>query len=261
MGSYSVAAAQTHPLRGDVTGNIEVHRCLIRLAAAEGVNTLVFPELSLTGYELDLAAGLAFSPDDARLQSLAELARAYSMTLIVGAPIQRAGRLYLGAFILSPHTGVEMYTKHFLGAFSSSANSNGVVPPPESTVFEPGDLNPLINLGTNVAALAICADTSHGTHPMRAAERGASLYLASMFIIPAELEREAVRFRKYAQEHSMMVVMANFGGPSGGLPSGGQSTLWSEQGEVLAQLGSTDQGLVIATKEEGWVGRAVLLGS
>jgi predicted amidohydrolase len=42
---------------------------LVHAAAKEHAEILVFPELSLTGYELDLADGLAFSPDDARLAS------------------------------------------------------------------------------------------------------------------------------------------------------------------------------------------------
>jgi predicted amidohydrolase len=66
----SLAAAQTIPIRGDVDANVERHLRLVHIAAAEQAQVLVFPELSLTGYELDLAADLAFSQRDPRLTPL-----------------------------------------------------------------------------------------------------------------------------------------------------------------------------------------------
>src|SRR5262245_49180133 len=45
------AAAQTIPLRGDVDANLEQHARLAQVAADEQARVLVFPELSLTGYE------------------------------------------------------------------------------------------------------------------------------------------------------------------------------------------------------------------
>ena len=49
----TIGAAQPEPSRGDVAENLERHVRLVRLAAKHEVQTLVFPELSLTGYELD----------------------------------------------------------------------------------------------------------------------------------------------------------------------------------------------------------------
>ena len=71
---------------------------------------LVFPELSLTGYELDLVTGLAFTESDPRLAPLLAAASSCSMTLVVGAPVDVGSRLHLGAFILSPGGGIEIYT-------------------------------------------------------------------------------------------------------------------------------------------------------
>jgi hypothetical protein len=88
----SIAAAQTIPIRGDVDANVERHLRLVHIAAAERAQVLVFPELSLTGYELDLAADLAFSPRDLRLTPLVEAAAASSVTLIVGAPVRMGSR-------------------------------------------------------------------------------------------------------------------------------------------------------------------------
>ena len=55
----TIGAAQPVPCRGDVAENLTRHVRLIRLASAHGAQALVFPELSLTGYELDLADRIA----------------------------------------------------------------------------------------------------------------------------------------------------------------------------------------------------------
>jgi predicted amidohydrolase len=81
-----------------------------------------------------------------------------------------------------------------------------------------------------------------------------------MFVIPSEFESDAAKLSGYATEHSMAVVMSNFGGPSGGLASAGRSSIWSERGELLARLGPAGSAVVIATKGAGgWHARTVAL--
>jgi len=256
----SIAAAQTVPTRGDVEANVESHIRLVHAAAAERAHLLVFPELSLTGYELELARELAFSERDPRLDRLVALASSVGMTLIVGAPVRIGPRLHIGAFMLSPDGSVGLYTKQHLGVFSIDASPNGVVPPPEATVFESGDRNPLIRVDGQSAAVAVCADTGRPSHPDTAAQRGAKVYLASMFFTPADRENETAKLGAYALRHSMVVVMANFGGPTGGLSSGGGSAIWSDRGELLIQLEGAGAGVAVAVEgEAGWRATSVML--
>src|SRR5690242_478209 len=98
----SIAVAQTCPVRGDVPANLDENARLAHLAASEGAQVVVFPELSLTGYELGLAEGLGFSEDDPRLSPLLDVAASRGTTLIVGAPVRVGPSLHIGAFILSP---------------------------------------------------------------------------------------------------------------------------------------------------------------
>lgn len=252
-----IAVAQTAPVRGDVDANLAEHLRLARCAAAFGAHVVVFPELSLTGYELDLAVDLAFAPDDTRLAPLAECAQDTAATLVVGAPVRLDSRLCVGAFIVSPDGTLEIYTKHHLGAFSESARVDGDVPPPESAWFHPGDRNPTVRLGACTAAVAVCADTGRPSHPQAAAARGATLYLASVFVIPSEYEADEARLSAYASRHRMVVAMANYGAASGGLRSAGRSTIWSDRGELICQLGATGTGVAIATEgATGWTGHA-----
>jgi predicted amidohydrolase len=257
----SIGAAQTVPTRGNVEANVEQHVRLVHAAAEEQAQVLVFPELSLTGYELDLAHDLAFSQRDPRLAPLIEAASSCSTTLIVGAPVGIGSRLHIGAFIVAPDRPVGLYTKHNLGAFSNSARVDGIVPPAEATVFSPGNRNPLVRFSGHTAAVAVCADTGRPSHPQEAADRGARTYFASMFVIPSEFERETANLRAYAVRHSMTVVLANYGGPSGGLASAGRSGIWSEKGELLAQLEASGAGVAVAVETDtGWRARTIVPG-
>jgi len=258
----SIAVAQTCPVRGDVDANLDEHLRLAGCAASEGAQLVLFPELSLTGYEIALADRLAFSEDDVRLKPIVDLAASRGIIVIAGAPVRIEARLHIGAFIVSPDRTTRLYTKQRLGAFSEAARCDGVVPPPESTVFVPGDRNPLIGFAQSTAAVAICADVGQPLHPRRAAERGAMLYLASMFVIPSEFEADAAKLSGYASEHSMVVALANFGGATGGLAAAGRSSIWSAKGERLIQLGEAGAGVAVAAElADGWRTTAIVLDS
>jgi predicted amidohydrolase len=256
----SLAVAQTCPIPGDVEANVREHLLLVYAAASEGAQVVLFPELSLTGYEMDMVADLAFTEVDFRLAPLIAAASSRALTLIVGAPVRADGSLHIGALIIQPDATVLTYTKHHLGAFGTSASCDGSVPPAEATVFHAGDRNPLIRVGGGSAAVAICADTGQSSHPQLAADRGAKTYLASMFVIPSEFDRDAAKLSAYAAQHAMTVAMANYGCRSGGLAAGGRSSIWSETGELLAQLETKGAGIAVATEGRGrWQARTVMV--
>jgi len=256
----SFAVAQTCPVVGNVNANLREHLRLIEIASAEAAQLVLFPELSLTGYEINLAGRLAFSENDSRLSCLIEAASAGSLTIVVGAPISIAGSLYIGAFIIRADGSTAIYTKHYLGAFTERAQCDGVLPPAEATVFQPGSHNPAVQFGGRHAAIAICADVGRPSHAQSAADRGARIYLASMFVIPSEFESEAAKLRGYAARHSMTVAMANFGRASGGLAAAGRSSIWSENGELLAQLNPSGAGLALGDQtEHGWRTKTIAL--
>ena len=154
-----------------------------------------------------------------------------------------------------------MYTKHRLGAFAESARRDGTIPPAEATVFHSGDRNPLVRIGGTIAAVAVCADIGRESHPQQAADRGAKTYLASMFVIPSDFEGDSGKLSGYAKRHSMTVALANFGGPTGGLAAAGRSSIWSETGELLAQLEPAGAGVAVAAETStGWRTKIVMLG-
>lgn len=253
--SRAVAVGQTVPVRGDVAANVAEHVRLARVAAAAGARAIVFPELSLTGYELDLAERLAFEPDDARLVPLRDVAAESGIALVAGAPVRIDGHLHIGAFLMGADGGCDVATKRHLGAFGPDANPGGAVPPAEASVFAPGGLAPLLRAGGVTSAVGICKDATVPGHPAEAARRGADTYLAAVFLPPADVAADVARLAGYAARHGMLVAMANSGGPSGGLPGGGGSGVWAPGGAEIVRLPPHGSGVAVALESrDGWCG-------
>lgn len=245
MRDLVVAAAQSASARGDVDGNVRDHLRLVGVAASAGVNLIVFPELSLTGYELDLAPALQLEGDDPRLEPLGRAARQHDMHVLVGGPwVSGLDKPYLGAFLLSPERSVCYAKVH--------------VHPSEETYFARGQDGCIVSIRGVPTGIAICADTSHPSHVADAAERGAELYVASVMKTEAEYPAHANRLEHYAAHHGMAVLTANYAGATGGSESAGKSAIWDERGKLVVRAGSTGEALVIARRDGGkWSGEVI----
>ncbi|MNX47095.1 NAD synthetase [compost metagenome] len=236
-----LAAAQTKPKRADIDSNLLDHYRLIELAAVNKANLIVFPELSITGYEREDAEKLAFSVNDARLNQLKKLAIENQITIIAGAPIKINSNLFIGEFIIAPDNSVSIYTKQFLH-------------PGEEVAYQPSfDYNPIIELENERISFAICADIDHPLHPENANKNKTTIYIASIFFSPNGIPQAHQSLQSYASKHKMNVLMANFGGESYGSPSGGRSAFWNNKGELIAQMGDSDSGLLLVEhKNDSW---------
>jgi len=243
--TITIAAAQTIPVKGDVSKNIEAHEKLIIKAASKKADLVVFPELSLTGYEPAISKELSFTVFDDRILSIFSLSEKHGMTIIAGAPIRIETKLYIGSFIIFPDNTVSIYLKHNLH-------------PGEEKFFQPGFFNPKVQIGSEKASLAVCADITNQDHAKEAAESKSTMYLASVFISPEGYKKDSAMLQNYARKYKMSILMSNFGGESGDLQSAGKSTIWSESGVKIAGLEDVGEGLVIAKKEQGkWTGKVL----
>src|SRR5205814_1580736 len=83
----AVGLVQMDPALGDRTRNLERHRQWVRQAATAGVELLVFPELSLTGYFLkDLVAESAIPLEGAVMDELRGLSD--GLDVVLGAVVE-----------------------------------------------------------------------------------------------------------------------------------------------------------------------------
>ena len=243
---YTIASAQYSVVRGDIAANLDTHMRMTERAAALGVDFLVFPELSVTGYELDLAAELQTTAADPVFAPLQALAAQHDMRVMVGMPLKAAsGKPYIGSII-------------FGGAATRTYNKVHVHES-EAAYFQSDDKVGIMEHKGAALGLAICADLNHASHAARAAECGADIYAASALISAGGYAREAKMLEGYARQHGMAVMLSNYATRSGAYIPPGGSAIWDEGGRQVAIMDDTEEAIVMATKtpENGWVGRTL----
>jgi predicted amidohydrolase len=247
MTPLTIAAAQSISVAGDLAANIVWHQRFMQVAAEQGVQLLVFPELSLTGYERGLAADLAVVPDAKELQPLRDFAREVGVTSVVGMPIRLSddSPVLIGALVLGADGSLGVYSKQHLH-------------PGEEVAFAPGNGGSMLNIGGDTVALAVCADFSHASHAAAAAQQGADLYAAGVLITESGYAPDSALLKGYAGTHSMTVLMANHGGATGGWESARRSAIWAPDGSLIVAASSTGNVMVVARRDAGgWKGGVV----
>ena len=240
-----MAVAQPLAIANDLGPSVEQHARMIRAAADHGARLVIFPELSLTGYDRGLGADDAISVDDAPIAELVEVVASCGAAAVVGAPVRAGDGLAIASHCIGVSGEVATYTKQ-------------VLHPGEEIAFRPGRGGAPLALDRDVVGLAICAEVSDRAHVQAAAAAGASLYAASCFFTPAGVAGHAADLAGYAGELGLGVLMANYGGPSGGFDSGGRSAIWSDTGQCLATAPQAGPGLLVAERRDSvWSGRRI----
>lgn len=245
-----VAAAQTTVVAHDVARNVQTHLAFVRAAAHEGAQVLVFPELSLTGYELPQLAAHVMDAEHPMLVPLRQAAHDHGVALVVGAPAPPAradGPPAIGAWVLNADGSVALYRKRHLHGSEVQFASAGV------------DDALVLPLADTPTGLAICADATHPEHAKAAATAGAALYASGALISEHGYGPESAQMQGYARDHAMAVLLANHGGPSGGYVSAGRSAFWAPGGALVAAAPGAGDCLVLAQRdrERAWSGRVV----
>jgi predicted amidohydrolase len=248
MPSIRIAAAQSTSVPGDIDANVAIHKKFMAAARQARVDVLVFPELSLTGYELPLLHKLALKPTATCLNPLRYFVRETRMTVIVGVPLatEPGAAPAIGAITFFADGRTSMYRKQHLATRDEGHIAESV-----------GCSGPHSLFGQSIA-LAIGADTWHERHAASAAASEASMYVASVLVSEAAHAVDTGNLRRYAAKFGFGALMCNHGGASGGYLSSGKSTFWAPGGkEVVAAPGQGDC-LVIATNRSGdWDGEVV----
>ncbi len=234
MLNLKIAVAQVASIKGDIDKNIAIHLRTIEKASLLGVAYIVFPELSLTGYEFELASELAFSHNDTRLKPLIDSASKNNIQIGVGAPLHSNGLPKIGLIVISPSGTVERYEKMNLHSG-------------EEKYFSKGNDHHIITINDTKIANAICADTNNAEHIHFCFKFGASVYIAGALITDSGYEADTKAMAHYASKYNMLVAMANHNQPTGGWKAIGKSAIWSNTG-LLACASSTQNAIVVAER-------------
>jgi predicted amidohydrolase len=231
-----ICVAQTRPVKGDIQQNIATHKKLLALAASNGANSIIFPELSLTGYEPRLSKELATNPDDPRFDVLQKISDTAQLMIGVGVPIKKNDGICIGMVIFQPQKARQLYSKKYIH-------------PDEEAYFisgeNPGD-TPVNNTGI---ALAICYELSVPEHSENAFKSGAKIYIASVAKIAVGVEKAIKTLSNIAANYSMTVLMSNCIGECDGEECGGKTSIWNKNGSLAGQLNDTNEGILIIDTE------------
>ncbi|MDT0379980.1 nitrilase-related carbon-nitrogen hydrolase [Streptomyces sp. DSM 42041] len=160
-----IALAQTDCALGDVTGNLERAHRIVRRAAAEGADLVVFPELSLHGYALGrVPEDTSLAADDARLAALA----AHGPDVLVGLHEDGRLRRYNAASYLSDGSVLHTHRKLYLPNYLEWE---------ERKHFSPGHALRAFDTAHARVATLICNDAWQPMLPWLAAQDGAEVLL------------------------------------------------------------------------------------
>ena len=250
MPSIRVALAQIAPTLGRLDLNLARHHELIELARSEGAGLVVFPELGLTGYQLqDLASEVALRLDDHRLADLADVT--HDLSVVVSFVEESADhRLFISAALLEDGELRHVHRKLFLPTYGLFD---------ERRFFGAGDMLRTVpsRLGVGVG-IAICEDFWHLTVPQVLALDGAQLLInvssspgrdlaATNEVGLGTATSWKQLMRTYAQLTTSFAVFCNRVGVDESFSFWGGSEVIGPTGEALLSAPLYDEGLFSAT--------------
>ena len=229
-----VRLAQIAPRLGDVGRNRQTHLEAVRQARADGLDLLVFPELSLTGYYLrDLTAEVAITADDVALREIAEAAG--PMRTVVGFVERDAeARLFCSAAFMAEGAVRHIHRKVYLPTYGMFDEGRYLTPGEEVRAFDGGGFR---------GGMLICEDAWHLSLPLLLTRQWVDL----MFIISSSPARGLANDRMapqaawedmlatYARHAQAFVIYCNRAGFEDGVAFWGGSGVWAPSGQAVCR--------------------------
>lgn len=231
-----ICLAQIKSIKGDIESNIQKHIAFINLAIEKDVDLILFPELSLTGYEPTLAKDLVTNQEDSRLAVFQEISDANRIIICVGMPTQYIKDVRISMVIFQPLVPRQTYSKQILHA-------------DEYPFFVNGNQQTFISFKNHKIAPAICFESLQDEHAADASTNGATIYLASVAKSVKGVEKANLHYPKIAKNLNLTVLMANSVGPADDFVSTGNSAVWNNEGSLVTQLNNIHEGIIIYDTE------------
>jgi len=262
-----LALAQIAPVLGDLAQNVAMHQKNLAEAKAAGADLVIFPELSLTGYQLqDLAPEVAMRRNDPRLLALATLTAGGPSAVVSFVESTDDHRLFAAAALLERgevrHVARKCYLptyglfdeRRFLAAGDAIRATRASIGGPSVT----GDVG--IGIG-------VCEDFWHPTLPSILAQDGAELLInvAAGPARGASVDADeglgsaaswGTLLRATAALTTSYVAFTNRVGVDESLIFWGGSRVIGPDGVVLAEAPLFEEALLLAEIDLDEVGRA-----
>ena len=243
-----IALAQINTRLGDLQANLEKHLALVRQARQAGMDLLVFPELSLTGYVLqDLVPSVSCraEADDPVFRKLLDASR--EIDLMVGFVDEDSRhRFYIASAYLSQGVVVHVHHKVYLPTYGLFD---------EGRFFAPGNSVRAFDTRFGRFGMLICEDFWHASPPYLLWLDGADVLLFASASpgrgLNGEPKLESSAWveqtnRAYAGLFTTFVVHSNRTGFEDGLNFWGGSTIFDPNGKLVVQAPYFEESLTTA---------------
>jgi predicted amidohydrolase len=254
-GRMRVGLAQIAPVLGDLEKNLERHREWAERGRKSGLDLLVFPELSLTGYFLkDLVPEVAIPLDSAQMAQIRALSR--ELDVVCGLVLEEPDHRYFNvALYLSQGEILHLHRKVYLPTYGMFD---------EQRYFASGDRFRSFETSRGRAGMLVCEDIWHLSSAYILSLEG-----VDMIISPSASPGRGVTTderlgtaesyqlvtRTYAQFLTTFFLYCNRVGYEDGANFWGGSMVIGPNGDVLAEEQDADEALVLAEIDNGEVRR------
>ena len=225
-----ICVAQTRPAKGDIQTNIKNHKKLIDLAVYNKTDIIIFPELSITGYEPELAKELATDINDERFDELQKISNDKHITIGVGMPVKKDMGILISMIIFQTGKPRQVYYKQHLHEDEFPYFIGGEKKEP---------------LAEDKIALAICYELSVPEHAENAYKTGAEIYLVSVAKSVSGIEKAVETLSGIVNKYSMTVLLSNCVGHCDNFDCGGKTSIWDDKGILKGQLDDRNEGILI----------------
>jgi D-alanyl-D-alanine dipeptidase len=230
-----IATAQFTCVPADISANVQQMAALADEARVQGAELVVFPELALTGYELEAVAArrdLWVQADDPRLDAV----RTSGIATVVNCAAAADGERPTVETLVFGADG-ELITRYRKQRLFEH----------EQDVFAAGQHDGRFEYGGLRFALATCFDNHFSELVSRGAADGCQVHLASsLYGTGGGVKELAAVYPGIAKDFNLHVVVANHVGPAGAWTGCGRSAQWAPGGALLAQADADTPMVVIA---------------
>jgi predicted amidohydrolase len=240
-----IGLAQISPALGDAEANLALHRAAIEKAAAEGVDLLVFPELSLAGYRLkDSVPDVGLTRDSDTWKELEKLSE--QVSFVAGFVEESPDHLFFNsAAYFEAGRCVAVHRKTYLPTYGMFD---------EQRYFARGRSIAAFDTKLGRVAILICEDMLHPSAVTIAACDGATLLIVPS-VSPArgvtgegDADANARSWESYVQvmarSFGVWVAYCNRVGVEDGVTFWGGSEIVSPAGERLVKAAYYDEDTV-----------------
>lgn len=232
-----IAVAQIACTLGDVAANIAKMLEFCRRGRESGVELIVFPEMSDTGYSMPVIQTAARPWSDGAVPALRETARALSLHIICGLSEREGDRLY--------NTQVAIDARGEIAA--KYRKTHLFAPADEDETFVAGEDFTTFPVGKWRLGLSICYDLRFPeVYRALACELGANALVVSAAWPFPRVEHLRVLATARAIENQSYVLLANRVGTDAGVTWCGSSAIIDPSGITVAAASTEREELVTA---------------